>query len=161
MKIQKKGIKMPHCEMCGKATELVSCVIEGCEMSVCGACVRYGTVTAMPASAAAKSAAFKKAGKTEKAGIEEAVVADSALKVKNARESKKLTQEQLAKAIAEKESVIHRIESGNMVPSIPTAKKLERFLDIKLVEIVEEEKAVIAAPSSEGFTIGDLLVKRK
>lgn len=156
MKAQKKGIKMPHCEMCGKATELVSCVIEGCEMAVCNACTRYGTV-----QAAVKSPAFKKAEKMQAPAIEEVVIADSALKVKNAREKKQLTQEQLAKAIAEKESVIHRIESGNMVPSIATAKKLERFLDIKLIEIAEEEEAVIAAPSSEGFTIGDLLVKRK
>jgi len=142
--------------MCGKATELVSCIIEGCEMSVCNSCAKYGAVQEF-----ARSFTPKRAEKMQTAESEEIVIADSAAKVKNARESKKLTQEQLAKAIAEKESVIHRIESGNMVPSISTARKLERFLDIKLVERAEEEKAVFAAPSSEGFTIGDLLVKKK
>lgn len=153
---ERSKINQRHCEICGRETEPVLCVIEGCKMSVCNSCARYGAVQAV-----SKSPALKRDAKMPAAETEEMVIADSAAKVKKARESRQLTQEQLAKAVAEKESVIHRIESGNMVPSMYTARKLERFLDIRLIEAVEEVKAVNVAASSEGFTIGDLLVKKK
>jgi putative transcription factor len=86
------------------------------------------------------------------------IVANYSKIIKSAREKTGLKQEELAKKIAEKESVIHKLESGIMKPDIPLARKLEKFLRITLVESVEvsddvEEKR----SSSEGLTLGDLI----
>jgi putative transcription factor len=57
----------------------------------------------------------------------------------------------------EKASVINRIESGKMVPDIKLARKLERTLNIKLIEkqddIIAEDRS---SSSSKGATIGDI-----
>ena len=72
-----------------------------------------------------------------------------------------LKQEELARRLAEKESVIHHIESGNFVPSLALARKLEKCLGITLVEIpqLEREKQHINF-RDDALTIGDLLKKK-
>ena len=68
-----------------------------------------------------------------------------------------LKQKELAEKIAEKESIIHQLESGHMKPTISLARKLEKALNIKLIEIykVQEKKQVDL--SDPTLTIGDLL----
>lgn len=151
---------MGNCEICGRETELLKCEIEGCEMSVCEKCSKFGKVTER-ISAEVHETRFN--SPRQKANEEELAIINAASKVKNAREKKGLTQVQLAKAIAEKESVIHRIESGSTEPSMETARKLERFLGIKLIESVSsEQKAVKRDEDDAGvLTIGDLLRKNK
>ena len=152
---------MGQCEICGKATELVKCAIEGCEMSVCRNCAKFGSITEMPAFTEKPRPAGQSRAAAKQEEEEEAVTLDATGKVKDARERKCLTQEQLAKAIAEKESIIHRIESGAMSPSISTAEKLEKFLGIKLIEKMKKQEGAMVAAKSESFTIGDLVMKRK
>ncbi|MDI6737680.1 MAG: multiprotein bridging factor aMBF1 [Nanoarchaeota archaeon] len=158
---------MPQCEICGKATALCQCIIEGCEMSVCNACSKYGEKVSgfsLPSAGkkAQKEQLKKEAARTALKGAETEISVSSGAgnKVKNAREKKGLTQEQLAKAVAEKASVIQRIESGHMSPAIATAGKLERFLGIKIVEEAEAVEVRKEASEDEGFTIGDLIKKR-
>ena len=54
--------------------------------------------------------------------------------VRKARESRGWTREELGAKIYEKVSVINRIESGKMEPDIKLAKKLEKTLNITLIE---------------------------
>jgi putative transcription factor len=70
-----------------------------------------------------------------------------------------LKQEELAKKIAEKESVIHKLESGSIIPAIPLARKLEKFLRIALVETIEVDSPETSdrRSSSDGLTLGDLI----
>ena len=151
---------MAHCEICGKDTDLNRYRIEGCEMSVCNNCSKFGEK--LLGQSSATSSFQKKTLQQEKGNESEQFIGKSAgNKIKNAREKKGLTQEQLAKAIAEKASVIQRIESGHMSPAISTAEKLERFLGIKIVEESEETEIKKQAPDKEkGFTIADLLKKK-
>ena len=58
--------------------------------------------------------------------------------VKKAREKQGLTQNELARKIGEKTSVISKIESGKLRPTIPLARKLEHALKIKIVKTLEE-----------------------
>jgi putative transcription factor len=51
-----------------------------------------------------------------------------------AREAMGLTQEQLGMKVNEKSSVIAKLESGKLKPSIPLAKKLEHVMKVHLVE---------------------------
>ncbi|MCS7126315.1 MAG: multiprotein-bridging factor 1 family protein [Aigarchaeota archaeon] len=60
--------------------------------------------------------------------------------IREAREKMGLTQEDLAKQLNEKVTVIRKIEAGEFNPSIELVKKIERLLKIKiLVPAVEEE----------------------
>ena len=75
-----------------------------------------------------------------------------------------LKQKELAKMLAEKESVIHKLESGNIEPSLNLARKLERQLRIKIIEQHELGKEDNHKYKSKRtvLTIGDLIsVKKK
>lgn len=58
--------------------------------------------------------------------------------VRQAREKLGLTQSELAMQIAEKLSVIKKIETGRLKPDERLAHKLERALKVKLLEEGEE-----------------------
>lgn len=147
---------MPNCELCGKETVLFRADIEGTELKVCQTCGSFGKVltTASPMRNMQKSVQLP-----QELQLTEAVISDFPKLVKDAREKKKLTQEECAKMMNEKESIIHKIETGAFKPSIALARKLEKALNIRLVETVEEEH-LPKGKSSGPVTIGDI-IKRK
>ncbi len=77
--------------------------------------------------------------------------------VREGRVNKDMSQEDLGKKINEKSSVIHRIESEHMEPSISLAKKLERELDIQLLgdQSIDYEKGDRDSNGDE-VTLGDV-----
>ena len=83
--------------------------------------------------------------------------------IRQARESKELSREKLAEKIYEKVSVINRIESGKMVPDIKLAKKLEKALNISLIEKISDmDLEDFKNRTSGGPTLGDIVkIKRK
>ena len=82
-------------------------------------------------------------------------------RIRNAREQAGLTQEELANQLNEKTSLIRKIEHGDVLPSDDVQKKLERALDISLVEGVSDEDTEWESSGSSGtYTLGDV-VKRK
>ena len=68
----------------------------------------------------------------------------------------KLTREEFAKKINEKESIIKRIENEEMRPDEALTKKIERFLKIKLKEVYEKKK-ITGKPRKGALTIGDII----
>lgn len=148
-----------QCELCGKETNLFKAVIEGTELKVCKECAGFGEIIGKirPPVKEKKKKAVKE--KEESPEIVQVMVPDYAKKVKTAREGLGLKQEGLAKKINEKESVIHKIETGHYEPNITLARKLERFLKIKLVEEQQIEKTEKKRKdlAAEGFTIGDII----
>ena len=62
------------------------------------------------------------------------VVEDYAELIKNKREEMQMTQDDLAKKIFERKNVLSNIERGELLPDINTARKLEKVLNIKLLE---------------------------
>lgn len=92
------------------------------------------------------------------------VVEDYADRVKKAREALGWTQKALAEAVRESENVIKRIESGRLVPSIDLARRLEKVLNIKLLEPAEESstsKYVVKDKGLKDLTLGDVVTIRK
>ena len=67
-----------------------------------------------------------------------------------------LKQKEFAKFLAERESLIHKMESGTYTPSIELARKLERQLGISLVEQKEVKTQKLEKKASK-FTIGDII----
>ena len=86
------------------------------------------------------------------------IVDDYAHVIKEGREKKKLTQEELALNIKERHSLIHNIESSGLKPSLELAKKLEKYLGITLIEKYQSEQGFEFGSSH--LTIGDLVKKK-
>ncbi len=153
------------CEMCGEEKlHLYKAVVEGSIISVCDRCKKFGEVLAIekPKVEEPKQEKQKPKPKLEEEK-QEVIVDDYSWKVRKAREEKGMTQEEVAKAIAEKESVIHKIESNQMIPSLQLAKKLEQFFRINLIEEFNLNKAPVKELDfkDEAITIGDLIRLKK
>ena len=157
------------CDICSSSDKTYKVEIEGTILNVCDKCASFGKVLAKVKPEMAE----KKKKKLEKAVALEAeakarketetvqiITPNYSALIKNARERMGMKQEELAKKIAEKESVIHKLESGGMVPGIPLARKLEKFLRISIVENIEMEPEASASDKKEisgGLTIGDMI----
>jgi len=144
-----------HCELCGKDAELFTAVVEGTQLKVCAPCGRFGKVirrAEQPALAA------KKPMRAESAMVEH-IVSDYSQRIKAAREKLSLSQEDFAKHITQKESLVHKMETGHFEPPIDLARKLEKLLRITLVEVRDASPAYVREKETktEGLTIGDIL----
>jgi uncharacterized protein (TIGR00270 family) len=156
-------IKMPQCEMCGKDSNLIDAIVEGIMLSVCSGCSKFGHVIPVrkpieidrPRSLHVERQVYRQKEV-------QSIVSDYSLLIKKARERKDLKQETLARAIAEKESVIHKLESGSLEPTFDLAKKLEQYLGIKIIILSKEtyEKQELDV-NDGGLTIGDLMKFKK
>lgn len=140
--------------------------IEKSRMVVCESCAKYGKVLheikVQEISKKKEIAPSKEAPKAPE--TIQIIVKDYSSKIKNARERKGIKQEDFAKVINEKESLIHHLESGKMEPNMVLAQKLEKVLGIKLIEEVvleKEEKKEGLKPHNGPMTLGDLINLKK
>ncbi len=149
------------CDMCGSSGKLYKTVIEDAQLAVCHECSKFGKVTGVVQQTYDKTSPEAKSMEPE-TEVMEIVVDDCAEKIKKKREQLGLKQEELAKKINEKESLIQNIESGHYKPPIGLAKKIQGFLKIKLIEEHEELHERQKATKTDTFTIGDLIkIKKK
>ncbi len=156
-----------HCDLCGKETdEIYKAEIEGSVFNVCRDCASLGRIISKVSTKSHNKVAksFKKQQRVEKEVIQ-VIVPDYAKIIRSAREKAGLKQEELAKKIAEKDSLIHAIESGKHEPPIAVARKLERALGIHLITEEEvsykEPKKSNSKDQSDEITLGDIIKIRK
>lgn len=167
-----------QCEMCGEvirgAPKLVR--VEGAELQVCSKCEKFGTEvqqvrrTGMAASrpaiqkqgrpgvVAATPSAYRKRDLFDYMDGE--IVDDYAARIRHAREEKGLSQKDLAMQLMEKEHLIKKIESAGLIPEDAVRRKLEKALDIRLVDTIESEMEK-KTESRITPTLGDLTIIRK
>jgi len=145
---------MNACEICGKRSENIGqAIVEGVLVDVCSSCSKFGKAISVKKQYAEQERKF-----TAKPRLpEESIVSNYGGIIKKAREEKGLKQDELAKNINERESLIRKIETESLRPSILLAKKLGNFLNVKLVEVEEDEKNASLNPKEGTLTIGDLL----
>ncbi|PSP99569.1 TIGR00270 family protein [Halobacteriales archaeon QS_4_70_19] len=176
---------MVQCEMCGTETGAPKTVkIEGAELEVCADCADFGTEVRTESSSSGStkystSSSSSSSGGGQSSGTAssssdgsgsrrrdmfddmEEVAQDYDQRIRKARESEGLSQEDLASQLNEKASLIRKLETGDMLPSDSVQKKLERALDISLTEGADDEETEWEGSSSAGTTtLGDV-VKRK
>ena len=148
------------CDMCGDSSRLYKVIVEGAELSLCKECSKFGKVIAPIQQDAPYSA--KKSIKEPQPENIQILVEDYAEKIKRKREQMVLSQKELAERLNEKESVLQKIESGHFEPPIETAKKIEKFLNIKIIEEHEEKyEDKMPKARAETFTIGDFIKIKK
>lgn len=160
-----------QCELCGRECESKQVVVEGTMMNVCGNCSKFGEAIPteklmIPNKYIPSESKRVKDTKPEESSDE--IVSDFYERIKKAREKKELTQDKLAEAIAEKGSLMHSIEVGRIKPSLKVAKKLEQFLNIKLIGDIETTENSREAKEklridlrNKNLTIGDLIKLKK
>jgi putative transcription factor len=134
---------MAKCEICGSNImgESHRIEIDGAIMVVCGRCSRLGRPVreAIPAQIPGRGPSettmhvYRKAA-TVVPDDELVLREDYAAVLRKARESSGLTQEQLGMKLNEKSSVVGKLESGKLKPSVALAKKLEHLMKIRLFE---------------------------
>ena len=150
------------CDLCGKEEELFRVKIEGSVIQVCKNCSKYGEVLVSldRGNVEPKIKISKKFFESEEKI--EVVVKDFSKILRREREKRGLNQEELAKKVNEKLSVIHKLENGHMEPSLELAKKLGKFFGVKLVK---EENSKMEKEEEEdkierrNLTLGDLFEK--
>jgi putative transcription factor len=156
-------ILMGTCEMCGAEAKLQEVIVEGSMLKVCKRCSGFGTAVEVKK----KVAGIRIGGKRvpRKIYMEEPVnfvVEGAGRMIKESREKRELTQGQLAGMVGIKESIVHKIETSMQKPDLSTAKKIERILDIKLIEgYKDSENKVQFNLDDKDLTIGDLLKFKK
>ena len=160
-------VKSMICELCGRdVPHLKKVIIEGVVLNVCDECAKFGTeikgnkipkdVKYLPPEIIRERIEKKRRRRDRGLEEEEVLADDYPQRIRKAREKMNLTQDELAKKILEKKTVISKIERGEMKPDEKLIKKLEKVLNIKLKEKVSnvymrEDKKV------RGMTLGDLI----
>jgi len=148
-----------QCEMCGRSGEVIGAIVEGTMLKVCSSCSKFGNVIEVKKPEIKEE--VSRIVPIRHVETVEMIVEDYFSLVKKAREKRDLKQEEVAKQIAEKESVVQKVESGSLKPSLKLAKKFEQFFKIKLIESYTEEKKKNLDFKSSDLTIGDLLRMKK
>jgi len=178
---------MPQCEMCGaERPSLTTTKVEGAELELCDDCTEFGTEvrtessgststkysTSGSSSSSSGSSSGGSSGSSRSSGSGgsgrprdmfddmDEVATDYDDRIRQAREDRGLSQEELAGELNEKASLIRKLERGDVLPSDDVQSKLERELDISLTEGVDDEDADWDGSSSTTTTLGDV-VKRK
>ena len=152
------------CEMCSSRQASYKADVEGAKLNVCEVCARYGKILGrVSAPAPVKKKAAQATAQPKLTETVQVIRQDYARVIKSARERLGLTQENFAKRLTEKESLLHKVESGHMKPDLALARKLERALKISLVEQVELESMSEkkGTGKNDGLTIGDLIHIKK
>jgi putative transcription factor len=162
-----------QCEMCGAESKgpLKRVRIEGAELSVCGACARYGTelhgAVKSPAVPAGKPAGYINPHVPQPRRTRDLfdtiggdIVEDYADRIRTARLKLGLSQKDLALAMMEKELLIKKIEKGELIPEESVRKKIEKELSIKLIENSSSESSDYHQ-SKMTTTMGDVIKIKK
>lgn len=145
---------MVSCELCGKDSKLLNVLIESVKFNVCDKCSSHGKILQENNIKKVEQNISKFRNE-----VLDVVVDDYSAIIKNFREKKLLTQKELALKLSEKESAIAKIEQGTLKPSLDLAKKLERFLGVKLVTKEKISESLSLNVKNTGLTIGDFLKK--
>ncbi|WP_049984916.1 multiprotein bridging factor aMBF1 [Halobellus rufus] len=178
---------MPQCEMCGsERPSLTTVKVEGAELELCDDCKEFGTEVRTESSSS-QSTKYSTSSSSKSSGSSggstasssgggssggstrrrrdmfddmDEIASDYDQRIREAREGLGLSQEELAGSLNEKASLIRKLERGDILPSDDVRKKLERKLEISLVEGGDTDDSEWSGGSSTTTTLGDV-VKRK
>ncbi len=154
-----------ECEVCGAPDGSYLTLIEGAKMHTCARCSRMGQQLMRPSSSApGESVPTHSAMRS--AAPEFELTEGFGETIRKARLGMKLPLSVLAERLAEKESFLERVEAEKTHPSSELARKLEKELNVTLLEesdnlsgtaLMESTKRSLAG----GRTLGDIVEFQK
>ena len=153
-----------QCELCGRESKgCREATIDNVSMMLCPDCIRHGenVVPTTKTPTKVKSFITRKAKKTTSKdiydGMEKELVNNWYELIKEARKKKGLSREDLGFKIGERTVTIAKIENGDLRPPDKMILKLEKELDISLME--EVKKVSTGGHIQRGMTLGDFIKK--
>jgi putative transcription factor len=169
---------VPECEICGSIGEVRKVIIEGATVLACRRCQAYGKEVPRPESSFARKPRrdkrrpapanrnMRRTGQrpSRPRKRERTLIDNYGEVIANARTKAGLSRRELGMKIAERESLLVRIEHQKLTPSDAVIEKLERALDIELfVESSEDSSgAEFLGGKSDATTLGLVAkIKRK
>lgn len=138
---------MSECELCGSDKANRKTKIDGAVLTVCEKCVGFGEEI--------KPVEVKIVKRIPKLETVDILKPNFNEIIRNSRSKMNLKQEDLAKKLNEKLSIIRRVEEG-WEPTPSLISKLEKFFNIELTENPEDKK-LEKKTSKERLTIGDVV----
>jgi putative transcription factor len=151
-----------YCEICGRPIEgePVPVEVDKAVLYVCRSCAaRYGkkVFSQVPQQRGAPPPRPRRAPAPRPPPVELELVENYGEVIRRARENLGLARETLAVMLGIKETVLRRIEAGQLQPDISLAKKLEKTLGVKLlVEAQDEGGAKGGGRVERGLTLGEV-----
>ncbi len=162
--------RLMQCELCGAPIQGPSKIIqiEGAELCVCVRCAKHGTEVQQPRR---KGIPQKKPGlvvpqTTQRRPrdvfdlMEGEIVDDYADRIRAAREAREWSTLDLAQAIKEREILVKKIEKGDLIPEDDVRKKLEKELNIRLIDSADDSTSM-GGPGRMTMTVGDVISFKK
>jgi putative transcription factor len=156
-----------RCEVCGR--EIFGHpnyrIIEGGKLTVCSQCSKFSDQEWDPKRPEArKSPTRRRSAQPQprrRSDIETAesleLVEGYGMIMKKARQKKGLSVEDFAKKINEKESVVKKFEKEDMNPPLDLVRKIQRELNINILEESETSKGTVLTRPMGPRTLGDLI----
>jgi putative transcription factor len=154
-----------RCEVCGREIfgNPYYRVIEGGKLTVCGQCAQFSKQEWDPTRPQARKMPTRRrsAQPRRRSDIDTAenmeLVEGYGMIIKKARQKKKLTVEDFAKKISEKESVVKKLEKENMNPPMNLVRKVQRELGVKILEEAERASGSVLTRPMGPRTLGDMI----
>ena len=161
------------CEMCGKEVPVTKPVfIEGSRLNVCQNCAKFGDdyrASQSKSGAPGPSAQVieqrlqrrEQRMKTKDVyrGTETVeLIDDYGGAIRKARMAKGMDLDQFAASILEKKGILAKVEANDLIPDDKLIKKLEKALDIKLIETVSSGGRIGGGQSTK-MSLGDFIKK--
>jgi len=153
-----------QCELCGRECSCRPALVDGVRMMVCPSCMKHGKeIAAEPRPLAERKTTLNRIRRPKEKDVykdmDKELVSNFKDMIKNARQKKGLSREELGFKIGERTVTISKIENGDLRPSDKVALKLEKELDINLFEEVNGAPSYATGGSSSrgGLTLGDFI----
>lgn len=159
------------CEMCGKdVPQTRAVIVEGTKLNVCPGCAKFGEDYRSPSAGGApvsQSVIDQRLERRERrmkskdiyagtASVE--LVDDYGTVIREAREAKGMDLKEFAASIQEKQGMLAKVEANNLIPDDKLIKKIEKALDIKLMETVQTGTSVGGGQSGK-MTLANFIKK--
>ena len=157
------GDNMTTCEVCGtNKGPYYIVMVEGSRVSCCKECSKYGHILIAPVEPKSKKSDSAEGEKPSRPVIEEMVMSDYWIKIRTAFEKSGMEQDDFAKRINVKVSVLQNMISNKFVPDLKLAKRLEKELSIRLIEEQADVRGAYNEDKSKmPTTLGDIITIKK
>ena len=156
-----------RCEVCGREIhgQPYYRIIEGGRMTVCGRCAQFGSQEWDPRQPRRQEGRQRTNSRSRRNAVEATeeleLVENYGELIKKTRQRKGMKVEDLAKRINEKESIIKKLEKEELTPDNKLVQKLNRALNIKLIQRATMTNVPIISKPIGSRTLGDLIKIKK
>jgi putative transcription factor len=155
-----------ECELCGRESDCRPAIVDNVKMMLCQNCMKYGKSVSIASSQTnnVKKPILERIRQPKEKDVykdmTKELVPNYNILIKDGREKKGLSREELGFRIGERTVTISKIENGDLKPSDKIAQKLEKELNIKLFEEITSIPSYatkIFSKTNSSRTLGDFI----